>query len=228
MGVTVHTSSLADEPTTVDNIGAPSHGYQFPGGALGRRYGPAMSVGGIGSSVSRLVLIRHGRPEVEVGVPPSTWPLAEASFEDVRRLSALLWPVNRHLVVASTEPKAIQTAEALGLGPVRSSGAFDEVGRPWYDDQADHRAATSDYLAGSPVTGWEPLGEAVRRFDEGLRSLSGPGDVVLATHGTVMAAWLGSTGLASDPFAFWAELRLPDGWEVDLAAGHVWRVGTPS
>lgn len=176
--------------------------------------------------VSRLVLIRHGRPELIEGVPPSTWRLADQSYDDVRRLSTRLGFVDRPLLLASTEPKAIETAEALGLGPVRSSGSFDEVRKPWYDDAAGHYDATASYLAGETPAGWERLDEAVKRFDDGLHGAVKYGDLVVVSHGTVMSAWLGSTDATADPFKFWTELKMPDAWEVDLEARTVWRLGS--
>lgn len=171
------------------------------------------------------MVIRHGRPELLVGVPPSTWRLADPSYGDVRRLSTHLLFVDRPLLLASTEAKAIETAEALGLGPVRSSGAFDEVRKPWYDDAAGHRSATASYLAGETLAGWERLDEAVKRFDDGLNGAVKYGDVAVVSHGTVMSAWLGSIGATPDSFKFWTELKMPDAWEVDFEARTVWRLG---
>lgn len=178
--------------------------------------------------MSRLVLVRHGRPEVAPGRPPSTWNLAEQSYDDARRLAAGLGPLSQPLVLASAEPKAVQTAEALGLGPVVSKAAFNEVGKPWYDDSAEQRATTSSYLAGQAVSGWEPVGEVVRRFDDELSSASAASEVILVTHGTVMTAWLDSRRLIADPSDFWARLNMPDAWEVDLDAQAIWRLTGPS
>ena len=130
----------------------------------------------------------------------------------------------RPRVVASTELKARQTADALGLGPVWASDAFAEVGKPWYDESARHRTATATYLSGEPVTGWEPLHAAVDRFSTALNDVIDGRDIVVVTHGTVMTAWLRATNITGDAFAFWTELRTPDAWEVDLATRATWRL----
>lgn len=178
--------------------------------------------------MSRLVLVRHGRPEVLLDRPPSMWQLAEQAYEDVCLLSARLGALSQPVVLASAERKGIQTAEALALGPVVSTAAFNEVGKPWYEGVADQRAATSAYLAGEPESGWEPLEEAVRRFGEELASATDGRDVVVVSHGIVMTAWLNSRCLTADPFDFWVRLKMPDAREVDVEAKAVWHLSAAS
>ena len=64
------------------------------------------------------------------------------------------------------------------------------------------------------------LGAPVFSVDEHL----GDADLVAITHGTVMAAWLAAAGVVADSPSFWPQLRLPDGWEIDLAEQQAWRV----
>src|SRR5262249_30744965 len=52
-----------------------------------------------------LILIRHAAPIVDPSTPPSQWPLSREGRAAARSLSL---PTNAYLV-ASTEPKAIQT-----------------------------------------------------------------------------------------------------------------------
>jgi hypothetical protein len=112
-------------------------------------------------------------------------------------------------VLASTERKAIDTAEALALGHVTTSPAFCEVTRPWYDDADALAGDAQRWFAGEAVDGWEPFVDAVARFGRGL-----DGQSVVVTHGTVMTAWLLSQRIVKDAFAFWRDLRMPDAWEV--------------
>jgi hypothetical protein len=61
------------------------------------------------------------------------------------------------------------------------------------------------------------------RFHSVLEGPISDHDLVVVTHGTVMAAWLQLSGLVENGFAFWSELRQPDAWEVDLARRRAWR-----
>ena len=153
-----------------------------------------------------MILVRHAKPIVDPSVAPAEWALAPGAHAAAAELG-------RHLrgqtVVASTERKAIDTAAALGLGPVTTSAAFCEVDRPWYDDAADMVRDAARWFAGETLAGWEPFADGVGRFGQSI----GDADVVV-THGTVMTAWLMSLGLVDDPFAFWSDLRMPDAWEV--------------
>ena len=68
-------------------------------------------------------------------------------------------------------------------------------------------------------TGWEPATEAAGRFDAAVRDHAGGHDLVVATHGMVLTAWLVATGHVT-PGAragdFWTGLHLPDVVTVDL------------
>jgi len=153
-----------------------------------------------------VILVRHAKSVVDATVPPEDWALADGAREAAAELG-------RHLrgarVLASTERKAIETAEALGLGAVTTSEAFCEVTRPWYDDGDAMALDAQRWFAGATVEGWEPFAAAVDRFGRGV-----DGQSVVVTHGTVMTAWLLSQGAVKDAFAFWRDLRMPDAWEL--------------
>lgn len=175
-------------------------------------------------AVGRLLLVRHGRPEVAPGLAPSQWALAADARNEIGRLGSSLDLGTDTVVVASTERKAIETAEAL-MKPrsADASDRFREVRKPWFDDSADHRAAVQRYFAGEVLSDWEPLAEATRRFEEGVEEHRDR-DVVIVTHGIVMTAWIASATELPDPFQFWTGLRMPDVWEVDLATSRSWRL----
>ncbi|HVV35158.1 MAG TPA: histidine phosphatase family protein [Acidimicrobiales bacterium] len=153
-----------------------------------------------------MILVRHAKPLVDPTIPPAEWDLADGAREAATELGSRLRGTR---VLASTERKAIATAEALGLGPVRTSEAFCEVGRPWYDDGDAMARDAQRWFAGERVDGWEPFADAVHRFGSAV-----DGQSVVVTHGTVMTAWLLSRGVLTEPFAFWRDLRMPDAWEL--------------
>ena len=156
---------------------------------------------------------------------PETWGLADDGIDDARRLGLALRGViskGDSTVVCSTEPKAVETAVALGVGAVRSDERLREVDRPWYDDQHEFVDAVHRYLTGRAVSGWEPLGDAAARFDSAITEL---GDrAVVVSHGTVMSAWLSQQIPGLDAVGFWEDLEMPDAWLVDLHARSAHRI----
>ncbi len=171
-----------------------------------------------------LVLVRHARPDM-TDHRPEIWGLADDGFDDARRLGLALRTVisNRaSTVVCSTEPKAVETAVALGVGAVRSDERLREVDRPWYDDQHEFVDAVHRYLTGRAVTGWESLDDAAARFDSAITELSD--STVAISHGTVMSAWLSQRIPGLDAVGFWEGLEMPDAWLVDLHARSAHRI----
>lgn len=166
--------------------------------------------------MSRLILVRHGRPQVSEHTAPSTWPLRREAVAAARELAVSIGIASQVRVVASTEVKAIQTAEALNLGPVRPMANFAEVHKPWFKDGSALLEATGRYLAGQDMVGWEPLAEAKERFQRGIEEAVQGRDLVVVTHGTVMTAWLATVAAIAKPAEFWHHLGQPDAWEVDL------------
>jgi broad specificity phosphatase PhoE len=166
----------------------------------------------------RLVLVRHGMPAVVEGMPPSQWGLAPERLGDVEELARRLALGPDATVVASDERKALETAEVLTGGrAIETYAAFGEVDRPWFEDSDALRRATAEYLDGAPLEGWEPLADAVARFDRGLAALAPAGPLVVVTHGTVMTAWLAAKIGLPDPAGFWEALQTPDAYPVTLS-----------
>ncbi len=171
-----------------------------------------------------LVLVRHARPAM-TDRRPETWGLADDGVDDARRLGLALRTVSSTrsaTVVCSIEPKAVETAAALGVGAVRSDARLGEVDRPWHDDRHEFVDAVHRYLRGAAVAGWEPLDDAAARFGSAITEL---GDsAVVVSHGTVMSAWLSRQIPDLDAVGFWENLEMPDAWLVDLGARSAHRI----
>jgi len=162
------------------------------------------------------------------GVLPAKWPLAAGQLDEIGRTRSALRLGADTVVVASTERKAIETAEAVAGGrDIAPSKEFREVRKPWFDEADAHRAAAARYLAGEVLADWEPLAEAAERFQAGVDAHRGVEELVIATHGMVMSAWLTTVVELPDPFLFWSGLRMPDAWQVDLVARQCWRLAAP-
>jgi broad specificity phosphatase PhoE len=155
-------------------------------------------------------------PALDPEAPPERWELDAAGRRGAETLKHVIPP--DAMLVSSQEPKARQTLEPTG--PVFTDARFNEVARnePYH---GDFRARRRAYLAGADHPGWEPREQVAARFGAGiehwhLRAATRP--LVVATHGMAMTLWLADAIALSDPTDFWDDLRLPDLFEVDLAA----------
>jgi broad specificity phosphatase PhoE len=153
-------------------------------------------------------------------VPARDWHLSHEGRAAATALCARL-PSGARLV-ASSEPKAIQTLEPAGH-PV-TDPRFDEISRvEAYAD--DFRTARRAYVEGADHADWEPREEVVRRFAAGVAAQTADaGHVVIATHGMAMTLWLTAAVGLEDPGEFWAGLTFPDAYVVDLAGRSLSRL----
>jgi hypothetical protein len=116
--------------------------------------------------------------------------------------------------VASSETKAIETAELLDLGAIRIDPRLSEVSKPWHQSSEDHEAAAIKYLAGRDLPKWERSSGALSRFDAAVSDITGDLTAVV-THGTVLSLWLNRRVDGLDTIDFWSGLQMPDAWLFD-------------
>lgn len=126
------------------------------------------------------------------------------------------------LLVASTEPKAAETAAAIGTRwrvDVRADERLREAQRPWIGP--GYRAMAHRYLRGEPYEGWEPHEEVAARVAAAVDDASasaGGRPVVVVTHGLALCLHLAARlGAGFDPDAFWSSVAFPDAWALDDA-----------
>lgn len=162
------------------------------------------------AATSRLVLVRHGRPRVERGVPAARWSLDPSAEDAVAVLAQQLTTPRPRLVVASPEPKALQTGMLLVPDRLEEDERLREVGRPaaWDDD---YRDTASRYLSGDTVDSWEPIDDVRERVVAATRDL--PANTVVVGHGLALSLLVASLHDV-DVVSFWRELRMPDAWVV--------------
>ncbi len=179
----------------------------------------------------RLILVRHGTPVVEDGLPPARWRLSKAGHDAATALGQKLQEEGFafHRIVCSPETKALDTARAIcgGLGgdvvAVETNPGLSEHARETSGflprsefDEAIARFFRSD--PSKPVFGDETADAAFQRFaavsqQEEYYHLResvdrGASDVIAVTHGTVMSLYVGRI-LGIDPFPFWQALKTP-------------------
>lgn len=169
-----------------------------------------------------LWLVRHAMPAHGPDVPAAQWQLSGEGRRAAESLRAVL--PSGAVLVASDEPKARQTLEPAGR--VLTDRRFREV---WRNEAygGDFRAGRRAYVSGAGRPGWEPQAAAADRFDAGVRywaARAAARRLVIASHGMAMTLWLSAAIPIADPAGFWAQLRFPDVFVVDLAAKTASRV----
>jgi len=166
----------------------------------------------------RLILIRHSLPEMVPGLPANQWHLAEAGRLRCKALAEQIAPYRPDVIVASTEPKAAETAE-LVAGALRkpwhiAAGLHEhersDVG--WIDrEQFEAQVAEFFRRPGALVFGSETADQTHERFAAAIAALTAmhPGrSLAVVAHGTVISLFVARSA-GAEPFALWSRLGLP-------------------
>jgi broad specificity phosphatase PhoE len=154
--------------------------------------------------------VRHAAPEIDPARPASAW---ELSAEGRAAAAALAPRVRADAVVSSPEPKALQTAVALGA-PVTVDPRLREHDRAGVGWREDFAALVEAGFArpGEVVFGVESFDAAHTRFAVAVDAAvaAHPGErLAIVTHGTVIALYA-ARALGRDPVEVWRALALPD------------------
>ena len=169
-----------------------------------------------------LILVKHARPVITPDLPAAQWTLSEAGRASCEPLARALAAWRPEALIASQEPKAMETArlvaERLGV-PWRAAPGLHEhnrEGAPYFADEAAF-AAAAEALFTQPdarVYGREMASEALRRFSAALdAAVASHADqrVAVVAHGTVIALYVASQwGMsAREGYDLWRRLGLP-------------------
>ena len=165
--------------------------------------------------------VRHSMAVPDEGRHPTEWVLDSAGRALAAELADRLEVAPAvGVLVSSTEPKALGTAEVIGArwgAEVRPDDRLREAMRPWVGP--GYRAVAHRYLRGEEIDGWEPHGDVASRVaasvDEACDD-AGDTPVVVVTHGLVLAVHLRRRlGPEFDAESFWSCLAFPDAWALD-------------
>jgi broad specificity phosphatase PhoE len=172
---------------------------------------------------SPVTYVRHSMAVPQQSVHPTAWHLDDRGRADAARLAERLEVAPAiGALVTSTEPKALETAEAVGAvwdAAVVPDERLREAARPWIGP--GYRAVVHRYLRGELPPGWEPHEDVAVRVaaavTEAIAAAAGA-PVVVVSHGLALAVHLGEQlGTAFDRESFWSGLAFPDAWELDIA-----------
>lgn len=180
----------------------------------------------------RLILVKHGQPDIDPATPPSTWPLSEPGRKAAVELAAKLDHLDPVAVVSSTELKAVETARAmaalLGLPVGQDEGLCEQRNEAGgFRDQAVFEAQVEAmFREPHALVLGEETGEAARlRFAEALdRQMAAhpAGTLIVVAHGRVISLWAAEV-LGVEAMVLWKRLGLAnalvippdtDGFEV--------------
>jgi broad specificity phosphatase PhoE len=170
------------------------------------------------SEEKSIVLVRHGRPQVDATVPSHDWRLSAVGRDATIALAGDLKDFVFQHILSSPEEKALGTAQAiagvLGL-QVRVDDDLVEHSRrsTGFLTAADFEAAIARLFAmpNELVFGDETADAAFARISAAVereRCNSVPTDVLIVSHGTVMSLYV-SRLISFDPFPFWRSLAMP-------------------
>jgi broad specificity phosphatase PhoE len=123
-------------------------------------------------------------------------------------------------LVSSTEPKALETAHAIGArwgSRVKEDPRLREALRPWIG--TGYRAVAHRYLRGEQPEGWEAHAAVAERMAAAVTEaleLAGDRPAVVVSHGLALSVHLGDRlGPDFDREVFWSRLAFPDAWALD-------------
>jgi broad specificity phosphatase PhoE len=167
----------------------------------------------------RLILVKHSLSEIRLDVPAAEWALSSEGRRRAKILAKRLAPHHPHLIGASVEPKAQQTAvivsEELGK-PMEIFEGIHEQERSSRELSSSEEAFEKEVakLFARPdelVYGEETASQALRRFRsavDGVVDAHGGEDIALVSHGRVISLYVADYA-GIEPFSFWKRLGLP-------------------
>lgn len=177
--------------------------------------------------MSYLILVRHSQPQQQPDLPAREWHLSQEGRARCQKLgSELAAKYNPTRIVASSEPKAIETATIIaaffGL-PIEIAADLHEHDRRNVGylpaDEFKARAAALFAHPDELVLGVETANQALTRFEAAVRKLLEQhieGDLAAVTHGTVMTLFLAHYNPQINPLDFWQQLTLPAVYYLSL------------
>jgi broad specificity phosphatase PhoE len=174
------------------------------------------------NSLRKLILVRHSVPEKIVGVPAKDWHLSTEGQQKAQLLAKSLVNYQPTIIAASTEPKAIETAQFIAEKFGKSVEVFkglEECDRSniGYLEEKKYLETIAAFFA-SPnklVIGQETATQALQRFHKALENIISQtsngdvnGDVVIVSHGIIITLFTTNFN-GKEPFQFWQKLELP-------------------
>ena len=166
-----------------------------------------------------MILARHSVPTIIPELPASEWHLSDLGRHRCIQMAERLRQHSPQIIVSSTEPKALETAQIVGrlLGThVETLNDLHEHVRtsvPFFKDSASFEDKVARFFAEPDrlVLGEETANQTHSRFSRAVAKAvkAHPSKTVaICTHGTVMTLFV-TRANDLEPFPFWNRLGLP-------------------
>lgn len=176
-----------------------------------------------------LILVRHGRPQIDPDIPPPHWNLSSEGRAAIVALSGALAPFAPQAVISSPEPKALQTAELIAghIGfDIEIDTGLGEHRRPSFPFGPD-----AEFLVRMAAVFRQPYTSAPcdESADQALHRLTATlarypvRPLVAVTHGTVLSLYL-ARRLGLDAHGLWRSLKTPEAFVLDADGGLIARL----
>jgi broad specificity phosphatase PhoE len=168
--------------------------------------------------MNHLLLVKHSLPEVLPTIPASQWRLSPAGRVRCEALAERLASYAPEMVISSSEPKAIETAQIVARQmdkPFRIFADLHEHDRTGVQflDKEQFESTVHEFFEHPDelVLGRETAYQAQESFSKALTSVEAEypdKNLVVVSHGTVITLFVERiAGL--EPFSFWKRLELP-------------------
>ncbi|WP_374576019.1 histidine phosphatase family protein [Phenylobacterium sp.] len=165
----------------------------------------------------RLILVKHGHPDIRPDAPPGTWTLSDEGRAAVAALAGRLGRFAPTGLASSEEPKAVESAsiigKALGLEPRRDAGLGEQrneqggfLERQLFEGLVARMFDHPDELVLGEETGAAARDRFAQALDRQMAMTPG-GGLVIVSHGRVICLWAAKT-LGLDAMSLWRQLDL--------------------
>jgi broad specificity phosphatase PhoE len=160
-----------------------------------------------------LVLVKHSLPVIDPAVTPAEWRLGQEGRARCGPLGERLRIYDPKRIVSSTEPKAAETAQALGdvVSFDDRLREHDRSGIAWLGEFEFERAVGAAFARPEEVVfGRESIAAACDRFSGSVQEHLEQANetLVVVAHGTVIAAYTAAKA-GVDGYTLWRRLGLP-------------------
>jgi len=165
-----------------------------------------------------LVLVKHSIPEIISTVPAKGWRLSQSGQMRCITLAEKLAPFLPDVIISSTEPKAIETAQIIAKKfnkPFSAVSGLQEHDRTnvglLEKEQFESKVKEFFDKPESLVFGRETASQSLARFSKALSSIETEypdKNIMVVAHGTVISLFVNKFN-SIEAFSFWRKLELP-------------------
>jgi broad specificity phosphatase PhoE len=164
---------------------------------------------------AELILIRHALPAIDPGAPSKDWRLSDEGRAAAERLGRRLARQAPAAIVSSDEPKAIETAAAIGRALGLSPAVDPDLGETKretvpFQGRGSFEAGIARFFAEPDklVFGEETADGAFARFSAAIDRRAGFAPQMVVAHGTVISLYVSRRG-GGEAMEIWRSLTLP-------------------